>query len=948
MLYVSLKKSKTLSVLALAVIASSCSLKSNGQQQTLTIALPGANFVQNPILKSMTEWISLAWASPTTSSNLDTDPASLSEFDCFAVNVNGPGINLDPNVSCTDPADAPAILGGFVPNGNASIDLVVPAGPDRTIKILGVKSLIGCPNFRDMLQDGAINFKNVGHFYEIGSTRQDIFSDASVTIKASYSSTSAKRAFDQCKRSNGTDDGTHLWGVYAGTGPGTVNASKTVNGSTFVTGKFDYIGPNTHSGVMLSQTTGSIAGSNIAHINGVVNCATPDGWGGYYVGGSFTGVESTLFTNAGVLHIASDGSWDKSFVIKLDTGAVNTCLRDGAHLYLGGSFTQLTYNSASANAALALADFNLETKTTADLGFIATFGASPLVNSISLSSNRLYVGGYFSYAGGTHQHAVAIALSPLALDGNWHPDPNNMVNAVLSNGASSVYLGGNFTAFADSATRNHLARVDGATGATDATWNANPTIMTGSMSVSSVVSDGLNLFAAVNFSPGPKVYRFDLATGTGASNLFTANTSETINTLALSTLTPTPMLYIGGKFAVTSATPIKQGVIAFSNPSTAPSASAIFSANTNALSSVKTIVPDAAGRLYVGGDFHSIGGNLRNNIAAFDLSSGTPTAWAPTGSMGEGTSLATDGSAIFVGYKADSAHSILGGVKKFTSTASASLLNEVHPNTYSGEDVNTIALSSDNVSLYVGGTFNSMAGQGSLPGLARLSLSNLTYDGSWTPTVTAASGPPSVNAIIAKSDRVFVGGSFNIVNAGTYNGLVALNTSGSSAIAGWSNAGLTQGVQTMTLLPSGDLAVATLTSGGSPVALIKKISATSGASLTWSSGQTDILPSGMLKTYALLASGGYLYIGGLADGSSGSSLMAFDLTQGLFNAGFDPHLYNMYNTGNNYVSSIESPSAGSLMVGGQYSQANVTNSAGAGGKEALGIGLFDENTGVYY
>src|SRR5206468_2478021 len=110
-------------------------------------------------------WITEAWAGTTTSLTLNTAPSALSDFDCFAVNVTGDGIAPDPRVSCTD-GDGPAILGGFVPAGESSIDLDVPSGPARTIKVMGVRSLAGCPSVSGMLDGGAIKFNgNIGHFY---------------------------------------------------------------------------------------------------------------------------------------------------------------------------------------------------------------------------------------------------------------------------------------------------------------------------------------------------------------------------------------------------------------------------------------------------------------------------------------------------------------------------------------------------------------------------------------------------------------------------------------------------------------------------------------------------------------------------------------------------------------------------------------------------------------
>jgi hypothetical protein len=951
MRYVTPKQSKALSALILAALMSSCSLKSNGQSQTLTIALPGANVAQNSILKSMTEWISLTWASITTATNLNNDPSALSDFDCFAVNVNGPGINLDPNVTCSDPADAPAIFGGFVPNGNSSIDLDVPAGPGRVIKIMGVRSLIGCPNFHDMVTNGAIDFKSIGHFYEIGNTRQDIYNDATVTINATYNSASPTRAFSQCK-SNNEDNGSHLWGVYAGTGPGTINASKTIGGSTYVTGKFDYIGPDTHSGVMLSQTTGSLATSEYAHINGTVKCATPDGAGGYYVGGAFSGIESTSFTSstpyqANVLHIFYNGTWDTNFIIQANVGGtINACVRDGNHLYVGGSFTSLSYSGTNVSAT-ALADISLNSVGVTDLGSLATFSANPTINALALGSSRLYAGGSFTFQS-IYQNALAINLSvsPATLDTSWHPQPNSTVNTLYHDSVSSVYLGGTFTA-AGGQSRYHLARVDSAnTGSAD-TWNPTGTIVSASSNATSVLSNGAFVYGAMASSGAPKVVRLDSATGATETAVFTANTADSINTIALSP-SVTPTLYIGGNFKSAAGSP-QQGMVAYENIATTPTlvSSSIFSANINTGSSVYAIVPDLVGKLFVGGDFDSIGGVLRNNIAAFNLLSGTPTSWNPTGfSTGEGTSIASDGSSIYVGYKGDSIHLIYGGIAKISTDASATLLSTAATSTYT-QNIFTVALSSDNSSLYVGGQFSTLAGAGSLTGLARLHASDLTYDSNWTSAISGG----NVNTILVNGDVVYVGGSFSqagpsVGSVTTHPGLVAFYSSSSSIVTGWIvNSALAQGVQAITLLPSGDLAVATQTVAGSGPALIKRISATAGSSLTWPNGQSSLTPA-MTQAKAMIAAGGALYVGGLASSTSERTLVSYDLITDAQVLGFDPHFYN--NFGTNSVNSLEAPVAGILLIGGQFSQANVEDNAGHGGKEAWGLGVINANTGVYY
>lgn len=944
MRYVSLKKSKALRLLALSVLVSSCSLKSNGQQQTVTIALPGAQF---SLLEKMTEWISLAWASGTTSSNLDSDPTVLSDFDCFGVNVSGPGILPDPNVTCTDQTDAPAIIGGFVPNGNTSIDLLVPAGPGRNIQIFGVKSLVGCPNLHDMLHDGAINFSNIGHFYTIGGTQADIFADANVDIKVTYNSASPVRTFNNCKR-NGDVDNSHVWNVFAGTGPGKVNSTKTVNGTSYIGGKFDYVGPTTQQGAMLSQSNGTLAASsyNPAHISGTVRCSTPDGHGGFYVGGSFSHVQSNSYnTNfAGLIHVAFDGSFDSSFVAQVNgTGeSVYACAFDGTTLFLGGNFTQLSLDGTHFTPANALAAIPVSSPSITNLGGVIS-ASSPMVLAMDIDHvrNKLYVGGTFTLVGVLSGHSNAAAFSTLSSNSYsavsaWHPDTVGGVNAVYADGGSVngyVYLGGPFTG-----PKSYLFRI-GADGSIDATWISGL-----SSTVFSIAKDSLSNFyvAAYDSSSVPHVYRLDSAGAIAATLLTTSGTPEPINSIALST-DGSNQLYAGGKFNIAG----HQNLVSVSDPAGAATVNSSFRADASIGSSIYSVGANQVGKLFVGGDFQSIGGVLRNNMAAIDLSSGQATSWTSPYGVGEVTAVKSDGNYVYATSQIAGANppSVVKISTGNTGTGSWQY--------YTGSTSDFLStLTLDQGTLYAGGLFTSLAG-GTVTGLsnvARIDANSGTIDTTWKPVI-GVTGPTGsqVSKIAVDGNTVYVGGHFTTINGSTTMtslvGVQGQSGATGSMIAGWNDphTPLASGVDSMVMIPANTYSFAPsgalLVGTGS---YIRFVDGAGNVNLSWL-GEPSI-STYMTVTSKLVRAGDTLYIAGVANGTSGQGLLAYDLSTQLLipTSAFNPGIQGSGMS----VNSVEVFDHGAMLIGGSFQQVNTT--AGAGGKMGWSLGLFDSATGVFY
>ncbi len=136
-----------------------------------------------------------------------TPPGTVDGFDCYAVNVMAG--DIPPSISHNEPKDMaavyrkdpcstyPGISSVTVPASSGGVlELTVPTGPARVVQMVGVKSAIGCPADRPVLdycegEDGICELRFPG-FYELGRAVVDIFSDTTVTIPNQYPGASAK------------------------------------------------------------------------------------------------------------------------------------------------------------------------------------------------------------------------------------------------------------------------------------------------------------------------------------------------------------------------------------------------------------------------------------------------------------------------------------------------------------------------------------------------------------------------------------------------------------------------------------------------------------------------------------------------------------------------------------------------------------------------------------
>jgi hypothetical protein len=396
-------------------------------------------------------------------------------------------------------------------------------------------------------------------------------------------------------------------------------------------------------------------------------------------------------------HTAS-GTWSS-----LGTGSSNGVLGgvlalavSGNEVYVGGFFTQ-----AGGVSANRVARFNTQTNTWSSLGTGSSNGVDSAVFALAVVGNEVYVGGYFTSAGGVSANRVArfntqtntwstlgTGSSNGVSDGSGFPDVRAL--AVVGN---EVVVGGRFTE-AGGVSANRVARFNTQTN----TWS---TLGTGSSNGVSgiglayvfalaVVGNEVVVGGAFTSAGGVSansVARFNTQTntwstlGTGSSN----GVSGGVLALAVSG----NEVYVGGFF--TSAGGVSANRVARFNTQT-NTWSTLGTGSSNGVDSVVLALAVVGNEVYVGGEFTSAGGVSANGVARFNtqtntwstLGTGSQNGVSVGGVSGGVYALAVSGNEVYVGGRFISAGGVsANGVARWNSgTSRVEQLSPTAPKTF--------------------------------------------------------------------------------------------------------------------------------------------------------------------------------------------------------------------------------------------------------------------------
>lgn len=484
------------------------------------------------------------------------------------------------------------------------------------------------------------------------------------------------------------------------------------------------------------------------------------------------------------------------------------------------------------------------------------------VDAFAVGAGKIYIGGSFRYVGPATGSFAAIAAASGAVDVNRAKvsGESAQVNAVVSDGAGGWYIGGTFT-HVDGVARDKLAHITAA-GALDMTFDASA-----GDDVYALALSGTTLYVGGRFTSlggAARGYLGAVDATTGAVTAWQPMLNGSSATRAVRALAVVGgNLYVGGAFNTANST-ARNNLAAFDTTSGALTA---FDPNVN--SEVRALAVSGT-TLYAAGDFSMLGTDLRDRLAAFDTSTGGLTAWAPDTGGGSVLALAVSGSTIYLA----GAFSSVGGQLRSRLAALDTAGNVTSWNPTADEDVSAIAVNGSTV--YVGGEFTTVGGQ-ARPNLAALDASTGLAT-AWSPLAERG-----VYALAVAGANVYVGGSFRSIGGSTRENLAALDAS-TGALLPWNPRLLftAQGAnQDNANVRSLQLAGGTLyvggafeASAGTPRRNVAAFDDATGALTAWN-------PNADNTVFALHAQGNTIYAGG-AFGSIGgqprSRIAALDLS----------------------------------------------------------------------
>ncbi len=593
---------------------------------------------------------------------------------------------------------------------------------------------------------------------------------------------------------------------------GEVNTIAVDTGTQFIGGAFTRAAAVSGGGVPVDKRMGSAAFGDFPLVDGAVYAAVPDGTGGWYIGGDFTQVGGVPRNNvAHILPDGGLGAWSprvNSTVSAIAVSgsvvyvggafsAVDSSPRNNlAAISTDGSLLDWSPNPASPVMSIAVNNNIVYIGGSIGSGWLATFGGlaaidvngqmldwAPKIQGMWVSSlvvidNVVYAGGDFTGSIGSKpiQNLMAITESGVVLD--WAPNPNLRVSELsASNGV--LYVSGFFTSVGNEA-RTHLVAFGSDRSLLNWSVDVNGSVL------ALIASDDAVYFSGAFDKVNGVARRGGAAVGIDGSLLdWNLNSNSRISVLSISE----NAVYVGGGFSMLGGVERNHlaaigadGVLTPWNPDASGNVNTILHDGVNlyiggeyatlgggAHEGIASVAPDGVvsawspmvpgkvnaivkdvndGSIYIGGDFQTVNGISRSNLAAFDVGGVLRNDWVPEADLSVKAITINDGM-VYVGGTFTS----INGVKrdKIAAVGTNGILNPDWNPGVDSENAQVNAIQVLGSTVYVGGMFSSIAGE------VRFGLATIDTGGqllSWNP----APWRTIVNALIVSDSMVIAGG----------------------------------------------------------------------------------------------------------------------------------------------------------------------------------------------
>jgi hypothetical protein len=570
--------------------------------------------------------------------------------------------------------------------------------------------------------------------------------------------------------------------------PGTYQALCSLllaGGGLYIGGSFSQAGGLTRPYLArLNPATGAGDSSFNAQCNGQVRCLASDG-SALYAGGSFSAVGGQSRSYLGKINL-STGAIDGAFSPPSPSSDVYALACDSGWVYAGGAFSSIGSQTRLHVARLVASNGALD----------AAFNpqANGDVLALAAQGSAIFAGGHFSSMGGLLRKGLArVDRATGTVDASFDVNLNGYARALASDG-SSLFVGGEFT-MVGASFRNSLAKLGLASGSLDTTFV--PGFSSG-YGIDSLVWDGSKLIVGGSFGTLSSQSCLGLGRVDGVTGAFDASFQPSPNGSVSALLLSGSRLYVGGSFNSISGL-ARQSVVALQLPGGVPDPG--FNVKLPS-SSVRALALTGAG-LYVGGDFSSAAGLARRGLLLADALTGSlDTTFDPSPDPAV-QALASDGSRVYLAGAFSTVHGQTRRQLAAVDTQSGALAGLDWPLEHGYDPPYCLVLAPGLDQLYVGGGFLD-AGSSSASYLAALAVpvpaATLTptqtppVPAAPTPTLTPAPGVYSledfvvtgdgVQAVLDTGSAIYLAGNFGYVAPRT-GAAVLLATSNGAAIAGF-------------------------------------------------------------------------------------------------------------------------------------------------------------------
>ncbi len=554
---------------------------------------------------------------------------------------------------------------------------------------------------------------------------------------------------------------------------GTVRAVVALaDGSVIIGGDFSQVNSVPRANLAKLASNGTLDPNWAPQTNDEVFAMARDDFGNVIVGGNFTEVNGQsrffLVKLSGSGTGALDPTWDPKVY-----GTVNTVMVDGnGDVTIGGHFVQVGTESRARIARLSGVGAGAVDPTwnpSAD-GVVAVVALGP--------GGSVLVAGGFNNIGGLARSKLAkvSGIGTGAADPTWNPGVDDRIEALATDGSGNVYAAGYFSMIGGQSRSNVARLAGGGTGAADPTWIPSVGGYTSDLQIG---PDGMiyvvgDFIVVSNLLVGGMA-RLSPTTAAADPNWRPLGADSSV--LAVRFANNGDAL-IGGAFRSIKG----QDAAGFVRIDT--DAEVVATASTDRPGQAQAVLRQADGGLVVGGRFSKVGSVERNHLARFLPNGSLDLNWNPSVEGGDFTfvyALAEDTShRVYIGGD----YGTIGGVSRsglarYTWAGGTGTLD---PNWNPQPDGAVLALTSAaDGSIYVGGAFSQIGGQ------ARANIAKLAGVGNGSAVVGwNGSADERVFALaLAPSGDVYAGGAFTNIGGGPLDYLARLSGTTGAADPIW-------------------------------------------------------------------------------------------------------------------------------------------------------------------